>query len=198
VEYRGAGGILDRRHDASIDAIFAHHARARLLAVTRQLPTGADALNAYFHQRALDASRLDFRPDFLPGEPVLMRRNDYRRQLFNGDQGVVLRVATEGEPQRFCAVFPARDGYAAFPIDALRAHLELAYALTVHKAQGSEHEVVALVFPHVEQPLLTRELVYTGLTRARRSAVIAAPRRLVARASRSAPRHTRLFAEAEP
>jgi exodeoxyribonuclease V alpha subunit len=57
-------------------------------------------------------------------------------------------------------------------LDAIAGELALAFALTVHKAQGSEYDRVALVLPDVDVPLLTREVVYTALTRARRSVVV--------------------------
>jgi hypothetical protein len=61
---------------------------------------------------------------------------------------------------------------APFPIDALRGGLELAWAMTVHKSQGSEFGQVAVMLPEADLPIVSRELVYTALTRARGSAVV--------------------------
>ena len=69
-------------------------------------------------------------------------------------------------------VFRRDAAFVAFPLDAVHGLVELAYAVTVHKAQGSEHERVALVLPNEAIPLLTREIVYTAMTRARRGVVI--------------------------
>jgi exodeoxyribonuclease V alpha subunit len=74
-------------------------------------------------------------------------------------------------------VFPRAGGLAAFPYDGLREDLRVAYATTVHKAQGAELDHVALVLPERDLPLLSRELVYTALTRARQSAVVVGARR---------------------
>jgi exodeoxyribonuclease V alpha subunit len=70
------------------------------------------------------------------------------------------------------AVFPRAGGLVAFPFEGLREDLRTAYATTVHKAQGAELDHVALVLPERDLPLLSRELVYTALTRARHSIVV--------------------------
>ena len=105
------------------------------------------------------------------GEPVMVLRNDYQRLLFNGDQGVVLQVRRGDAPSPM-AVFPKGDNFVAFPIEALKDHLELCYATTVHKAQGSEFDSVAVVMPNKDLPILSREILYTAVSRARRSVTI--------------------------
>jgi exodeoxyribonuclease V alpha subunit len=158
---------------AAVAGLARHHQSLRVLTVTRgaAAPSGAEALNAQL-ARHLVASG-DGNPDALaPGSPVLMIRNDYDRGLFNGDLGVVVRAAAEDESPRLVVVFPRGTGLAAFPYEGLRDDLRLAYATTVHKAQGAELDHVALVLPERDLPLLSRELVYTALTRARHSAVV--------------------------
>jgi exodeoxyribonuclease V alpha subunit len=166
---------------ADLAALFAQLDHARILTVTRGRRTGARAVNQRLHDLALTRSALDRRPDFCPGEPVMMRENDYDRGIFNGDQGLVLRVAERDGAPHFRAVFPrpaSAPGHAGgapfrvFHLDALRDQLELAYAMTVHKSQGSEFDHVALILPEVDLPILTRELLYTACTRARRSVAI--------------------------
>ena len=155
--------------------LFAHLGSHKLLTLTRGHTgdSGADALNQAIHQRVMLDLGLTQTAPFLPGEPVMMLRNDYERGLFNGDQGVILNVAAEGDAAQPMAVFRTQDGFSPFPLGALRQDLVLAHAMTVHKAQGSEHDFVALVLPAFDLPaLLTREVLYTALTRAKRSAVI--------------------------
>lgn len=168
---------------ADLKALFALYEGSRLLTVTRRQETGSEAINRRLHRRVIAAASVDYSPDFYPGEPVMMRRNDYERGLFNGDQGVVVRVSEDGAPQRFRLVFPRSDDFAAFPLDALRMHIEHAFAVTVHKSQGSELDEVALILPTEEIPLLTREMLYTGVTRARRAVVLVGAPALVATAA---------------
>jgi exodeoxyribonuclease V alpha subunit len=174
-EYRWDGAGFAPRDSADLHALLQHHERTRLLTVTRRGPRGVEQVNRAIHARCLRDSRVELSPSFLPGEPVLMRHNDYQRGLFNGDRGIVVRVRsseTGDGRQRYRVVFPRGDGFALFRIESLRAHLELAYATTVHQSQGSEFECVALLLPESDLPLLSRELVYTAMTRARRSVVL--------------------------
>ena len=129
----------------------------------------------------------------------MMTRNDYDRDLFNGDRGIVLRIhdrETDRRPKR--AIFPSRSGYVAFAIRPLRAHLDYAWSITVHKAQGSEYDSVGIVLPDEPIPLTTRELLYTGITRARRSVTFfGTPRVIRDAARRSDERNTGLLARLE-
>ena len=193
-EYRRGPDGFSQADRSDLARLQSHFAGFRLLCVTRTAarPTGAEAVNAALHERALasrpsgDGDGFHARPAYLPGEPVMMLRNDYERELFNGDQGLVLRVAERGAPShRFMAVFPRDQDFAVFHLDALRADLVLSYAVTVHKAQGSEYDHVGLLLPETDLPLLTRELLYTALTRSRRSVVILGQKELLRAATKS-------------
>jgi exodeoxyribonuclease V alpha subunit len=170
----------------ALGTLLAHHRGLRVLAVTRDAgaATSAESLNLTLARRAAaaldDAAPVDGAAP-APGTPVLMIRNDYDRGLFNGDQGVVVRAATVGG-SRLVVVFPRGAGLSALPYDSLQADVRVAYATTVHKAQGAELDHVALVLPERDLPLLSRELVYTALTRARQSAVVVGRHELLAAA----------------
>jgi exodeoxyribonuclease V alpha subunit len=157
--------------DDRLTSLHAHLARQRVLCVTRERPTGANPVNAFLH--GLRAGPSD---EFQPGEPVLVLRNDYDRGLWNGDQGFILSVKQPGHAVRPLAVFrqstAGASGWLVVSPEALGDNLALAYALTVHKAQGSEHDQILLLLPEQPLPLLTRELLYTALTRARHAVVI--------------------------
>jgi exodeoxyribonuclease V alpha subunit len=156
----------------------------RVLCVTRGASrvTGADAVNRALGERAfLGRPGGNTGQDPAPGDPVIMLRNDYGRRLFNGDQGLCLQVRSSANSgvagaSFDAAVFPHRDSFVAFPLESLRGELALAYALTVHRAQGSEVDHVALILPDEDLPLLSRELLYTAITRARRSVVVVGSR----------------------
>ncbi len=177
--YRSEDGRIVAADEADVGALAGLFDRHRILTITRRLGTGADAVNRHLHGRVLAESTADRAPDLYPGEPVVMRSNDYVRGLFNGDQGLILRVAEDGRGQRFRAVFPGPAGWRVFPIDPLRSELELGFAMTVHKSQGSELDHVTVLLPLADLPLLTREMLYTAITRARRSVTIAGSRKLV-------------------
>jgi exodeoxyribonuclease V alpha subunit len=168
------GEPFDGTDRDALRTLIAHHGSFRVLTVTRGAgaPTGAEALNVALARRAAEGSAGQNTGDPGAGTPVLMIRNDYDRGLFNGDQGVLVRATIGDAPPRLTAVFPRGAGLVAFAYDGLRDDLRVAYATTVHKAQGAELDYVALVLPERDLPLLSRELVYTALTRARRSVVI--------------------------
>jgi exodeoxyribonuclease V alpha subunit len=104
-----------------------------------------------------------------PGLPLLVTRNDYELRLHNGDTGVVISAGgRDGAP---LAVFDA--GGTAIELAPSRlADVEPLFATTVHKSQGSEFEVAALILPEPDSPLLSRELLYTGVTRARTTLIV--------------------------
>jgi exodeoxyribonuclease V alpha subunit len=165
----------------SIRELFHSVARARVLCITRLLDCGSERVNYLLHRRfAHDEGFSPERDDFIVGEPVMMLRNDYERMLFNGDQGVVLQVRRPGYDASPMGVFPRGDNFVAFNLEALKEHLELCYAMTVHKAQGSEFDSVAVLMPDKDVPILTREILYTAVSRARRSVTIVGSREIIA------------------
>ena len=136
--------------------------RFRILCALRNGPYGVESLNRLVEQILAEAGLIEPSPLFYAGRPVMVVRNDYNLGLFNGDIGVVL----PNEMNELRAYFPGPDqGVRDFMPIRLPEH-ETAFAMTVHKSQGSEFERVLLVLPNEDSPVLTRELVYTGLTRA--------------------------------
>jgi exodeoxyribonuclease V alpha subunit len=153
--------------------LFAHAGKSRILCVTRVFETGADQINARLHSRAAESAGLAAeRLPFAVGEPLIVLRNDYERGLFNGDNGIRLWVRRGAASQIPMAIFPRGDNFVAFRFDALREFVELGYAMTVHKAQGSEFDSIAIVLPEQPVAVLTRELIYTAVSRSRASVVI--------------------------
>lgn len=136
--------------------------RLRLLAALREGPLGARGLNARIETALAGAHR----EPYFPGRLLLVVENSYRNHLFNGDVGVCL-AGERGAPLVW---FPGRttpgQAMRAFHPSALPAH-ESAFATTVHKAQGSEFDEVWLQLPRADSRILSRELLYTGITRAR-------------------------------
>jgi len=171
-------GRFDEPDTERIARLFAHFDRFRILCLTRVFAAGTGALNEAFHARLARKTIVESAPDLIAGEPVLMLRNDYERGLFNGDQGIVLWVDT-GDDVRFAAVFPEGGEYRAHHLSGLHGQLTHAWAMTVHKSQGSEFDEVALLLPEEDVPILSRELLYTGITRARRHVHVLGPRTML-------------------
>ncbi|WP_313222945.1 exodeoxyribonuclease V subunit alpha [Pseudoxanthomonas mexicana] len=149
----------------------AQSTRLRLLTAVREGPQGARTLNARIERLLAEGGGAGRAPQgHFQGQLLIVTENSYRHRLFNGDIGVCLRD-TAGT---LVAWFPGDDAdhTRAFHPAALPAH-ESAFAMTVHKAQGSEFDTVWLLLPARGNRVLSRELVYTGITRARRALHVA-------------------------
>ncbi|MBI3879702.1 MAG: exodeoxyribonuclease V subunit alpha [Verrucomicrobia bacterium] len=154
--------------------------RFRILCALREGPLGVANLNRLVEDILAEAGVIEPGTRWYAGRPVLVTRNDHSLKLFNGDLGVVLH----DDGGDLCACFGAADGgVKIFPPIRLPEH-ETVFAMTVHKSQGSEFDEVLLILPDAASPVLSRELLYTGLTRARRSVEIWAGAETLAAATR--------------
>lgn len=136
----------------------------RFLCAHRRGPWGVTAINAWV-EKELGLTTVG--NAWYAGRPILITENDYALDLFNGDIGV---IAEDGDT---VAVFPAtREGAARRLAPALLPAHETVFAMSVHKSQGSELDEVALLLPEQVSPVITRELIYTAVTRARRKVSI--------------------------
>ncbi|MFZ5562718.1 MAG: exodeoxyribonuclease V subunit alpha [Thermodesulfobacteriota bacterium] len=167
--------------------VFKRFESFRVLCALRDGPFGAVFLNRFAGQvigkeRLADTDRLSW----YHGRPVMVLKNDYHLGLFNGDIGITLF----DEDRRLRVFFRDGGGLKSFHPGRIPEH-ETVYAMTVHKSQGTEFDRVVLVLPDRDGPLLTRELIYTALTRAKshieivgkKDIVMAAVTRPVIRAS---------------
>ncbi|MBD3642041.1 MAG: exodeoxyribonuclease V subunit alpha [Marinobacter sp.] len=155
-------------------AVLAAFGDFQLLCALRQGPWGVEGLNERIARQLLAEKLIPRAEGWYAGRPVLVTGNDYNLGLMNGDIGITFSVpwdrTEDGEPRPALRVaFPSSDG-----TDGIRwispsrlQQLETVYAMTVHKSQGSEFNHTCLVLPDRMSPVLTRELVYTGITRAR-------------------------------
>ncbi len=156
---------------ADIAEVFLRFERFRILCALREGPQGANTINAVIEERI--KKNILTGPDAIwyPGRPVMVIRNDYHLRLFNGDVGIALKNGAGrlrvwffdgGEIRRF---HPRR----------LPEH-ETVYAMTVHKSQGTEFGRIQLILPEKDAPVVTRELLYTAVTRAANAVQIVARR----------------------
>lgn len=133
---------------------------AVLLSPLRHGVTGANNLNRTCAQMVTGRKGTLEKEPLYSGQPRIITRNDYTLGLFNGDSGLLWEY-----DNRF--YFISQDGIR-IPYERIR-HSDIAYCLTIHKSQGSEYSKVRIVLPPVDSPFLTRELLYTAVTRARDS-----------------------------
>ena len=152
--------------DATALALLDDFGQFQILCALREGPEGVRALNAQVEK----ALGFDARESWYVGRPVMVTRNDYALKLMNGDIGLCLprdggkRVAFRDAEGRLRWVLPSR-------LD----DVETVFAMTVHKSQGSEWPELLLALPGKAAPVLTRELLYTGLTRAKQRFTLLAP-----------------------
>lgn len=165
-----AAAVIDRYSGifqaSGADEALAAYNSFRVLCVHRHGPLGVVEIN-----RGIEdiLRRQGFCNDrtWYHGRPVMINRNDYGLGLFNGDTGLV--IEDEKGVARICFAGPEGIRY----ISPVRLqHYETAYCLTVHKSQGAEFDSVLLLLPDDHSPLLTRELLYTAVSRARKKIVI--------------------------
>lgn len=162
--------------------------RFRVLAPERLGRLGVEGINLAV-ETWLARRGHDVRERWYHSRPVLVTANDYATGIFNGDLGVVWR-----DRESVTVHFPTDGGTRVFAPPAL-PHVETAWAMTVHKSQGSEFDTVLVVLPEHESRVLSRELLYTAVTRARESVVLFASEAAVRLTiSRSAERSSGLGA----
>ncbi|WP_111748353.1 exodeoxyribonuclease V subunit alpha [Salinisphaera orenii] len=138
-----------------------------VLTAVRQGPAGSETINAGITERLIRRFEINPATLWYHGRPIMIQQNDDRTGLDNGDIGIALYNAED----QLRVWFEKDDTLRAFLPSALPAHGSV-YAMTIHKSQGSEFDAVTLVLPSYDVPVLTRELFYTGLTRARNQLVV--------------------------
>ncbi|TMO49005.1 exodeoxyribonuclease V subunit alpha [Pseudoalteromonas ruthenica] len=152
-----AGATPAQVHDA--------FARFQLLAALREGPFGVHALNQRIEYHLAQQGKINVQQRFYIGMPLMITQNDYQLNLFNGDIGIIM-ADDNGEPQ---AVFMGAQGEARAFYPGRLPQFDKVFAMTIHKSQGSEFAHTAMVLPplHRGGRRLNRQLVYTGVTRAK-------------------------------
>ena len=139
----------------------------RIMCALRKGPYGVLSVNHLIEQILRDNKLINPERTWYKGRPVLITRNDYELGLFNGDIGIILPDPESNTELR--ALFVSTDGTLRKLLPFRLPEHETAYAMTVHKSQGSEFDNALLLLPDRYAPVLTRELIYTGITRAKKS-----------------------------
>jgi exodeoxyribonuclease V alpha subunit len=168
-------GADGREHEAWVRDVLHSFEAFRILCAVRDGEWGVSGLNAAIEQR-LEREGLIKRSEWYVGRPVMVTRNDYGTGVFNGDIGLTLR-----DPERPASLrVYFLEGETVRSVLATRLrHVETAFAMTVHKSQGSEFRHTVLVLPKEGGAMLARELIYTGITRARDYFTLVSPTQTV-------------------
>lgn len=178
--YRSYLGLLRQRPDSKEPALHAQWAGAvlqsfesfRVLCAVREGEWGVAGLNQAIEQQLEAEGCIRRRSEWYVGRPVMVTRNDYGTGVFNGDIGIALPDPLRADALRVYFL----EGQAVHSVLATRLRdVETAYAMTVHKSQGSEFRHTVMVLPRESSPVVTRELVYTGITRAREHFTLVSP-----------------------
>jgi exodeoxyribonuclease V alpha subunit len=140
----------------------------RVLCALRRGTYGVENVNRLIEQILIKRGQIQSGYRWYHGRPIMITRNDYSLKLFNGDIGIIL-WNDEGELMAYFR-YPDGEIRSLYP-HRLPEH-ETVYAMTIHKSQGSEFEHVLMLLPNQPSPVLNRELMYTGISRAKQSVAI--------------------------
>ena len=151
-----------RAADDPIEALNSF-SRFKILCAVNKGEFGVDAVNNLAESVLAQKRLINLSAKWYRGRPVLIKGNNYSLGLFNGDIGIIM--AGQETDDNVYAFFHGNSGRARKFRPGILPEHDTAYAMTVHKSQGSEFEEVVLVLPEKDSPVLSRELIYTGLTR---------------------------------
>ncbi len=184
-----AAAVIDGYRDFTVattpEAAFEALDSFRVLCATRRGPHGVEAVNRLIEdilsgkalprevrgEAASDWRRLRISGEFYDHRVIMITHNDYSMGLFNGDVGIVMSDDSSAKGGGLAAFFRGKTGERVcrrVPCRLLPRH-ETAFAVTVHKSQGSEYENILVILPNRESPVVTKELLYTAITRTRRN-----------------------------
>lgn len=159
--------IAEAAQESRVDIATALLEEHRLLCAHREGPYGVSGWNRQVIHHLAESAGVAHLDEWYAGRPVLITANDRGLGLSNGDLGVTVRAA-DGRLR----VMVRLDGELRSFAPTRLTGVETVYAMTVHKSQGSEARAVTVVLPPADSPLLTRELLYTAVTRARQSVTV--------------------------
>jgi exodeoxyribonuclease V alpha subunit len=169
-----AGDVL--AHETWVKSVLGAFDGFRILCAVRQGGWGVEGVNQAIEERLIREKLIARTGEWYIGRPVMVTQNDHVLGVFNGDVGVALPDATaEG---RLRVYFWSGNGVVGV-LPTRLPHIETAYAMTVHKVQGSEFAHTVLALPPEPSEIVGRELIYTGITRARRRLTLMTPNREV-------------------
>ncbi len=149
------------------DDFFNNLVKSKILTVLKEGPFGSTKINLFIKELFRDKLGI-YDGNYFSGLPIIVTQNDYSLKLFNGDSGMIIK----DNSGILKVIFKKSNDYIILPLDILHS-FEIAFSITIHKSQGSEYNDILIVLPDDENnPILTKEILYTGITRARDKVVI--------------------------
>lgn len=170
-----AGYLAAVKNRAEPADIFEQFNRFKVLCAMRRGKLGIENMNAAFERRLQHHEGINMRSGWYAGKPVMITQNDPATGLFNGDIGICLPAP---EDNTLTVYFEQQDGSMKRILPMRLPEYETAYAMTIHKSQGSEFATVLMVLPEQMNPLLSKELLYTAVTRAKENVQVAAQKEI--------------------
>ncbi|MGL1901905.1 MAG: exodeoxyribonuclease V subunit alpha [Fibrobacterales bacterium] len=141
--------------------LFAYMNQSQILGVTRSGPVGTAIINQILFEYMQGELQYEVREGVYPGLQVMITQNDYTHGVFNGDCGVVIASG-----DNYFIAIPENDSVGIYPVSDI-AQFDTAFAITVHKSQGSEYEYALIALPKEMNRVMTKEILYTAVTRAK-------------------------------
>jgi exodeoxyribonuclease V alpha subunit len=182
--------VVDNVARLGMREVFRAFSGFQVLCAARHGARGVQGINAVVENHLKRMGYDCFSDPWYAGRPILITANDYSLELFNGDIGICLPDPADGSMKVW---FERGDGTLKSCLPYRIPRCETVYAMTIHKSQGSEFREVVVILPEEESRLLSRQLVYTAVTRAKESVQIVASKKILVYALQSDyPRHSGL------
>ncbi|MGZ8159309.1 MAG: exodeoxyribonuclease V subunit alpha [Methylobacter sp.] len=153
---------------AGFEQIYQAFSRFQVLCSNRQGKNSVADINYRVEQKLAEQQRIDLSGLWYPGRPVMVTQNNPALHLYNGDIGICMQDSVDSAG-KLMVYFQRADGSVKKYLPARVPHCETVFAMTIHKSQGSEFEEVLVVLPEAINPVLTKELLYTAITRAKKT-----------------------------
>ena len=177
-----AGYLRLIKAGAGFDEIYRVFSRFQVLCANRLGKNSVADINYLLEQKLFGQQMINLSGLWYSGRPVMVTQNNPALNLYNGDIGICMPDKEHGGKYR--VFFQRADGSVKKYLPARLPHCETVYAMTIHKSQGSEFEEVLIVLPEAINPVLTKELLYTAITRAKKTVKLVADEAVFAGAVR--------------
>ncbi len=174
IQARPVAGCTPEQMDSWARTVLKAYQGFQLLTPVREGPFGVKGLNELVQNSLsfLPAAKASHDRGWYEGRPVMITANDYNLNLRNGDVGMVLISPIDGQKR---AVFIDSDDRVRWILPSRLTEVETVFAMTVHKSQGSEFSHTVMILPERDNSVLSRELIYTGITRAAKQLTLVVP-----------------------